>query len=948
MNRKYVLLVWCLGTILIFGGMPTMQTYAYSVNVSYFIDGIDLDLGVVEPDPTILVVLMGEKIERMIEPGLNYLDDFRPPIEISLGYNPSTDEQLRLLLHNQTSVAAVENGTDFASLSTGILDTLDFAASPLALPFGPDALLIVRSGEDDYFKLRVFGQTDRSIWIEYAKLSDGGSVPVPESSTVLLVALGCVAAGIIRCKQGGKTLLLFLLVSGLFNGHLALAQEDPVTVTKSGSSGDGTIVYGDYRCEPGCQEFTIPYAQYTGNVLKAIPDERSRFTYWTTLDKKLLEREWQVEPGDTIVAVFQDKRELFAEDLRFSEPPDVSISHPTAMRARYVQLFPDVLRTEEQIVLNLFDDVSFVAVTEKLEEDEVCYIWTGSIQEGDSMSQIVIVWRKKGKSISGSVWVDFKLYGIEVEGDGIVTLELDPNPPFVPGEPYVPQQHSSVLKKQNTLSKLAKGLFKKFLTLWTPAVAYAQSSHSVIDVLVLYTMQAKNGAGGREPIEDQIYKAVYRTNDAYTKSGIYQELHIVHTHEVNYVEVDSLDKKLANDAYWLEEQLTNPESEVRQLREMYEADLVCLWVAYPEWRQLPNGAWGMNPGVSNQLKNLDDSTFAKLALSVVTRASAVDHTLYGFTHELGHNMGAGHAWGESGKQPLYPYSHGYVNHSARWRTIMAYGTECLVQGYACPLIPRFSNPDLSFQGMPLGVPETELQPANNAKTLNMSAETVAAFRPLSDFSWKIDMPGGSISSCAPTAGGAIRCVYLVDAPDYETRTSPESFLTISYAGNSGSSPVQVDAHQVSGTGGLPAQEEEPVVFMIDWVIYSRYHGHWKNLKYYLEYTAGSSPPIVSYNATLWPAGPIDNDFTGNEGHGIQFHHPPHVTGDTLAVDLLMSGSVPDLPVQTLATVTVQLPRTFLASGNVYQPVVTAAASARPAVLLPTFTNHSTVPPSLDE
>jgi len=60
----------------------------------------------------------------------------------------------------------------------------------------------------------------------------------------------------------------------------------------------------------------------------------------------------------------------------------------------------------------------------------------------------------------------------------------------------------------------------------------------------------------------------------------------------------------------------------------------------------------------------------------------------------------------------------------------------------------------------------------------------------------------------------------------------------------------------------------------------------------------------------------------------------------------MSGSIPENAVHHLATVTVQLSQTLLASGNVSQSVVTAAAAPRtPSFQLfssPVFNNHSTL------
>lgn len=387
-----------------------------------------------------------------------------------------------------------------------------------------------------------------------------------------------------------------------------------------------------------------------------------------------------------------------------------------------------------------------------------------------------------------------------------------------------------------------KGLWSIF----TIQEVCAQNTES-IDIMVLYTPKAKQAT--RNAIKSQIRTAIAQSNAIFRENSVSPYLNPVHVQEINFRETGNLETDL--------NQLKQRE-EVQLLRNRFQADLVTLWVEAGD-------ACGRA-----EIMEQNDLSSSDKAFSIFYRP-CVDYDKTAFMHELSHNMGARHDWYVDQSITPYPYSHGHVIpcDDRCFYTIMAYPQGCSKLGYDASTHKRikfFSNPSRNLKNhCPLGIPEDADKPANNWKTLNNTTATVTSYRPLSDFSWSIDMPGGTISSCDATSDGAIRCGYLVDTLDYETRTSPESFLTISYAGNSGTPPVQVDAHQVAGTGRLPAQAEEPVVLMIDWVIYSRYHGHWKDLKYYLEYTSGSSHPIVSYNATLWPAGPIDNNFTGNEG-----------------------------------------------------------------------------------
>lgn len=68
---------------------------------------------------------------------------------------------------------------------------------------------------------------------------------------------------------------------------------------------------------------------------------------------------------------------------------------------------------------------------------------------------------------------------------------------------------------------------------------------------------------------------------------------------------------------------------------------------------------------------------------------------------------------------------GYVPPSQKWRTVMAYETQC---PNGCPRIPYWSNPELTYDNEPMGIPEGQPKAADNAKTLNTTAITVANFR----------------------------------------------------------------------------------------------------------------------------------------------------------------------------------------------------------------------------
>ena len=90
----------------------------------------------------------------------------------------------------------------------------------------------------------------------------------------------------------------------------------------------------------------------------------------------------------------------------------------------------------------------------------------------------------------------------------------------------------------------------------------------------------------------------------------------------------------------------------------------------------------------------------------------------------------------------FPYSHGYVSQAAfepgappesRFATIMAYNAQCGDAGFFCPWTSTFSNPDMTCNGYPMGVPGDEPSsavdgPADARRSLNELRMTVANFR----------------------------------------------------------------------------------------------------------------------------------------------------------------------------------------------------------------------------
>ena len=246
------------------------------------------------------------------------------------------------------------------------------------------------------------------------------------------------------------------------------------------------------------------------------------------------------------------------------------------------------------------------------------------------------------------------------------------------------------------------------LTCGRPAAAM-----SSIDIAVFYTPAARRIAGGTAEVEALIDLMIAETNQAYLDGGVNQQIVLVAREALEFTESGSPNEVIAG---WFIDPSDGRMDEVHAIRDQAGADLVHLIFD-------GSGGGGQLPGAFGHTCADCDSTV--------------------FAHELGHNMGLDHDRYQTGGAGRLPYSHGYVNQrafaggapeSARWRTIMAYPNQCRDAGLACQQILRFSNPNQTYRGDPLGVPGEERTkavngPADAVRTLNLTRHSVAGFRP---------------------------------------------------------------------------------------------------------------------------------------------------------------------------------------------------------------------------
>lgn len=343
--------------------------------------------------------------------------------------------------------------------------------------------------------------------------------------------------------------------------------------------------------------------------------------------------------------------------------------------------------------LELFDGLMVVAeVTQTRSASPGIVSWTGHLaDEPDSQVTLAI----KSRILQGNIRSRHGMFQIryvaDENGDAIHALrEIDPrNLP-----PEHPPGFESGAMQAGGFASLAQ------------QDAMLADDGSVIDVMAVYTPAARSAVGGVAAMEALIALAVTETNQGYSNSGVQTAVRLVHQEEVSYTESGSF----STDVSRLRNTSDGHMDNVHALRDAHDADLVGLLI--------------------------DDDAYCGIAYAIMaTAADAFQVTAhacatgyYSFAHEFGHLQGARHDWRVDGtNNSPFTYNHGYVKADESWRTIMAYNDLACVGGY-CTRLQYWSNPDIDYNGDPMGVPEGSPQAADNRKTLNNTAATIANFR----------------------------------------------------------------------------------------------------------------------------------------------------------------------------------------------------------------------------
>jgi hypothetical protein len=224
---------------------------------------------------------------------------------------------------------------------------------------------------------------------------------------------------------------------------------------------------------------------------------------------------------------------------------------------------------------------------------------------------------------------------------------------------------------------------------------------AVLDIAVYYTTQARTAIGGVNPMNARIQLFIAQCNQAYQNSQVSLTVRLVRRGEVAYPGEGGGDSNTQLN------HLTNPGDGVMDgihpERDNYRADQVILLVDSMDACGIAWCGNGSDP---------------QNAFGVVQW----NCTVFSFPHEIGHNQGCGHDR-DNGGCGFRSYGFGWRftgNDGVQYRTVMAYapGTR----------IPYFSNPNVSFQGQPTGVPIGNPNEAHNASVINETRRSRETFR----------------------------------------------------------------------------------------------------------------------------------------------------------------------------------------------------------------------------
>ncbi len=501
------------------------------------------------------------------------------------------------------------------------------------------------------------------------------------------------------------------------------------------------------------------------------------------------------------------------EDVEVQQSPFIVRSRLVKVDFELLSILQESLTAEpdeeHQLILNVFENLEYTFIIQKIEKNRSgTYSWYGQIRD-IPMSQVVLVVNEN--RVFGNISkrnFSYQIRHISEEAHAIYEIDPSKFPPT--SEPLIPNMKSKPSPSIDPLKNMMKQMESHISGEETTVVPHisgnnshnisGSNSHSggdkfvsqnqfssdssssnggfstpqtqaddgsVVDVLVVYTAEARVAAGGTSAISSLIDLAASETNAAYSNSGVSHTIRIVGRQETSFSETGF------NFSAFLTSAQDGSISGVHALRNSTGADLVVMLVDGDD--SLCGLAY---------LMTTVSSSFAPFGYSVTQTNCATGN--YTFGHEIGHNMSARHdrANDNTDGSP-FNFNHGYIDNGNNFKTIMGTGSNTRIQ--------YFSNPNVLFGGAVTGIAEGDALAADNSLTFQNTSLTVSQFRTSIDASPSQAL---NISGLSPNSERVVSPYWQSDSGSY-------SFVAVTHPSLSGmASQVGVVVEAIKNDGTL--------------------------------------------------------------------------------------------------------------------------------------------------
>ena len=331
-------------------------------------------------------------------------------------------------------------------------------------------------------------------------------------------------------------------------------------------------------------------------------------------------------------------------------------------------------------------------------------VWYGRVQHAantayapretsaDPLNDVVLV--RRGNQITGSVRVDGQLYRIRPLPSGATAVvQVDENgmPADHPEDAYRAIFEAAVRDKVDVTAK-GKPCRTNCGGTGTPV---DPGPTQTIRVMVVATNDAIAAYGG--DMQALVELAVAESNQGYVNSNIGINMVLANYSTTTYatagMSTDLSRFRGTSDGYM---------DGIHAVRDSSAADVGML---------VANDASAC--GLASGIGSTAATAFATAYWDCITG-------YYSFAHEIGHLQSARHDPATDSSTNPYPYGHGYREPGNAWRTVMAYNCT----GTGCPRINYWSNPSVTYGGVPMGTYDK----SHNQRVLVETKATVAGFR----------------------------------------------------------------------------------------------------------------------------------------------------------------------------------------------------------------------------